>query len=446
MQNVIDAILALGAPVFVPLVLFLVGLLFRLSILNAIKASVTVGVGLFGLNLVIGAIEEYLSPVVQTMVERFNLPLEVIDTGSGAAAGVAFSTVIGALIIPVIFGLNILMLILRLTKTMNIDIFNYSHYALTGSFVLVITNNIIFGLIAGIFHAIFSLIIADLTAKRVQKVIGIEGISITQGYATSTVPLFALTEYLFNKIPFFKERNIDTNFIQQKFGMFGDPVIIGTILGVIISLLAGTSFQQGAITVVAVAGIMILFPRIIRIIVEGLLPISDAAKNYLTKRFGNREFFIGLDSAVTLGHPTTITVGLLIIPITLILAVLLPGNRLLPLADLAFAPFFVTMATILHKGDVIRTLISSVINITLILYIATFFAPYYTDLASQGGFDFAEDTEASAMYAGNVFDFIIVQLMNFSYIGIALLLIISAVGIYISKKRNKRSDATSNDN
>lgn len=40
--------------------------------------------------------------------------------------------------------------------------------------------------------------------------------------------------------------------------------------------------------------------------------------------------YIGLDTAVTLGHPTTIAVGLLLIPIMLILASILPGNKVLP--------------------------------------------------------------------------------------------------------------------
>ncbi|GGE31545.1 putative permease IIC component [Pullulanibacillus camelliae] len=438
MHAAMNYILSLGGTIFVPIVLIIIGLLFRLSILKSIKAAATVGIGFLGLNLVVSLISQYLSPAVQAMVDRFGLNLTVIDVGSGTSAGIAFSTTVGALIIPIIFGLNVLLLLLRLTKTMNIDIFNYSHYALTGSIVTLMSGHLIYGLIAGMFHAIFSLIIADFTAKRVQKVVGIDGISISQGYATSTVPLYALLDKVFDGIPFLKNRNMDTQFIQRKFGMFGDPVIIGVILGLILSLLAGTGFKQGANVVIVVAGIMILFPRVIRIIVEGLLPISDAAKKFFNKRFHGKELFIGLDSAVTLGHPTTITVGILIIPITLLLSALLPGNHVLPLADLAFAPFFICMATIMHKGDVIRTLISSTINMVLVLYISTYFSPYYTNLAKNGGFDVAKNgTKVSALYVGNVFDFVIVQLMRPGILGIVALIIISGLGIYFSIRRRQ---------
>src|SRR5699024_2426951 len=216
------------------------------------KAAATVGVGLLGLNLVTGLIGDYLTPAVQAMVERFDLPLSVIDVGSGTAAGVAFSTQIGAFILPIVFGLNVLMLFLRATKTMNIDIFNYSHYALTGGFVYVITGSLAYGLIGAVIHAIFSLLIADLTADKVQESTGIQGISITQGYATSTIPLYTLLEVIYNKIPALKNKNVDTQFIQKKFGMIGDPTIIGFGLGIIISLLAGTSFQESSSLVIVV--------------------------------------------------------------------------------------------------------------------------------------------------------------------------------------------------
>ena len=371
------------------------------------------------------------------MVERFGLNLSVIDLGSGTSAGIAFSTTVGALIIPLIFGLNVLLLISKLTKTMNIDIFNYSHYALTGSVVALITSNLFYGLMAAISHAIFSLIVADLTAKKVQKIIGIEGISISQGFATSTVPFYALMDKIFDKIPVLNNRKMDTNFIQKKFGM------IGVILGVIIAILSGTSFVDGSQLVIIITGIMILFPRVIRIIVEGLMPISDAAKKFFQTKFKGKEFFIGLDSAVTLGHPTTITVGILIIPITLVLAAILPGNKVLPLADLAFAPFFICMATIMHKGDVIRTLISSTLNMVLVLYIATFFSSYYTDLADAGGFiEAAGGAEVSALYIGNVFNFIITIFMRMEVLGfIILALFIIALYYFVFKRINKKESS-----
>ncbi|MGF7059454.1 PTS galactitol transporter subunit IIC [Brassicibacter mesophilus] len=434
MQQVVDYILSLGSNVFVPLVLFIIGLVFGIGILKSIKTAATVGVGFVGLGLVIGIISEKLTPAVNLMVERFGLNMTVIDVGSGTAAGIAFSTAIGALIIPVVFGVNVLMLISGASKTMNIDVFNYSHYALTGSVVYIISGSLVAGIVAGIFHSMLSLLSADFTAKRVQNQIGIEGISIPQGYASSTVPLYAVLDKIYDRIPFMKNIKIDTKVIQKKLGMIGDPVIIGIFLGILFGLLAGYNFKDTMNLVIAVVGIMVLFPRMIKIIVEGLLPISEAAKNFFNTKFKGKEVYIGLDSAVTLGHPTTITVGILLIPITLLMAAILPGNKVLPLADLPFVPFFICMATIIHKGDMLRTLISSTINMILVLLIASWFTPYFTELANTNGFNVAEGGKVSALYIGNVFDLLITKFGQLGVLGFIVLAAITVGGVIFVKK------------
>lgn len=435
MQIVIDYIMGLGSNVFVPIVLVLLGLLFGLNFLKSLKTGITVGVGFLGLGLVISIISSGLTPAVNLIVERFDLSLKVIDVGSGAAAGVGFSTVVGALIIPFVFLLNVILIATGLTKTMNIDIFNYSHYALTGSVVWYITQNLTLGLVAGLFHAVFSLISADYTAKNVQEVLGLEGISIPQGYASSTVPLYTILNRIYDKIPFIKNSKIDDKALQKKMGIIGDPVIIGVFLGVILGVMAGYGFKEISNLIIIICGLMILFPRMIKIIVEGLLPISEAAKVFFNKKFKGKQVYIGLDSAITLGHSTTMTVGILLIPITLVLAAILPGNKVLPLADLPFAPFFICMATILHKGNVLKTLISSTINMIIILYVATWFSPYFTEISNLTGLN-PDKTPMSALYIGNVFDFIITKLNMYGILGIVILFVITIVSIIYVKKNN----------
>lgn len=438
MQGIFDYFLSLGSTVFVPIVLIIIGLIFRQGIMKSIKSGVTVGVGFIGLNLAISLISDVLDPAVGNIVERFGLQLTVIDVGSGAAAGVAFGTVVGALIIPAVFILNIIMLALGLTKTMNIDIFNYSHYAFTGAVVALVTNNLWLGMTAALIQTVWSLLSADYSAKRVQEFLGVEGISIPQGYASSTIPLFVLLEGIYNKIPFLRDSKLDLGNLQKKIGMFADPVIVAVILGIILSLLAGYNFQEASGLVMGVAAIMILFQRMVKIIVDGLLPISESAKEFFNKRFGGREVYIGLDSAITLGHPVTQIVGTILIPLTLILAIILPGNKVLPMGDLAFAAFFICMATIIHKGNVLKTLISGIINMSVTLYIATWFAPYFTELA-QGTLDIKGQT--TALWNGNVFDFIITQIARHGWVITIILTIATIAFALFMKKRSVQSEA-----
>ncbi|ENH2135167.1 permease, partial [Salmonella enterica] len=221
-----------------------------------------------------------------------------------------------------------------------------------------------------------------------------------------------------------------------RYGMVGDPVIIGVVLGLIFGLAAGEGFKGCATLMITVAAIMVLFPRMIRLIVEGLMPISDGARKFFQKHFKGREVFIGLDTAVTLGHPTTIVVGLLLIPIMLILASILPGNKVLPLADLPVAPFFICMATVIHRGDLIRTLLSGIIVMITVLLIATQFAPYFTDMALKGGFSFAaENAQITALSVGNMFGWSISELMSLGMIGVVIVVGIVASIILVLRKR-----------
>ena len=71
------------------------------------------------------------------------------------------------------------------------------------------------------------------------------------------------------------------------------------------------------------------------------MPVSESARNWLNKRFGDREIHIGLDAAVALGHPAVIATALILVPVTVLLAVILPGNKVLPFGDLATIPFIV---------------------------------------------------------------------------------------------------------
>ncbi|GIN19466.1 PTS galactitol transporter subunit IIC [Siminovitchia fordii] len=430
---VIDYFLSLGSSVFVPLVLILIGLVLRQGVLSSIRSGITVGIGFIGLGLAISLISNTLEPAVNQIVERFSFNLTVIDIGSGAAAGVAFSTLIGALIIPAVFILNLVLLVIGFTKTMNIDIFNYSHYAFTGAVVHLMTGSVVIGVGASLIQATWSLLSADYSAKKVQETLGVDGISIPQGYAASTVPLFSILDKVYDRIPFLRNSKLDLSHLQGRIGMFGDPVIIGAALGIILALLAGYNFVDGANLLMGVVAIMVLFPRMVKIIVEGLLPISEAAKSFFNKRFNGKEVFIGLDSAITLGLPTTQIVGTMLIPITLILAVILPGNKVLPLGDLAFVAFFTCMATIIHNGNILKTIISGVINMIGVLYIASWFAPYFSKLAANSG---ATDIkgQTTALWNGNVFDFILANIARFGIVGLIVLIVITIpIGLYVKK-------------
>ena len=334
----------LGSSVLLAIIIAILGLILGQKLGKAIISGLMIGVGFVGLGLVIGLLIGSLAPATNALIEKTGLELTAIDVGWGVAAAIAFGTVVGALVIPVVFLLNIIYLALKITKTLNVDIWNFWHYAFTGSLVYLATgNNILLALIAACLHGTYSLLIADWTAKRVQEFFRLPGISIPQGWAVTSVPIILGLDWIMEKIPWLRDIDWDEKFIREKWGFWGQPIIMGALLGLLLGFLA-YGFDKAALTLaIEMAAVMVLVPRIIAIFMEGLTPLSEAAREFMQKRFPGREFYIGLDSAILIGHPITIAAGIVLIPITLVLAAILPGNTVLPAADLAATAFFVAL-------------------------------------------------------------------------------------------------------
>ncbi|GHK32880.1 hypothetical protein ECZU06_00050 [Escherichia coli] len=128
---------------------------------------------------------------------------------------------------------------------------------------------------------------------------------------------------------------------------------------------------------------MLLMPRVIKPIMDGLTPIAKQARSRLQAKFGGQEFLIGLDPALLLGHTAVVSASL--IPLTILIAVCVPGNQVLPFGDLATIGFFVAMAVAVHRGNLFRTLISGVIIMSITLWIATQTIGLHTQLAANAG-------------------------------------------------------------
>lgn len=451
-KTIFDYISGLGSTVMIPIMIMIVGLVVRLKFKEALKSGMLVGIGFIGLNIVLGLVWTNISPVAQTLVDKFHLHLNTIDVGWGAAAGLAFSTGIGSFIIPFIILINLGMLLVRLTKTVNIDIWNYWHYAFTGSVVYLLTNNVVYGFIAAAIHCVVALKVADLTAHRVQKYLGVPGISIPQGFAVTTVPIVAALDKFYDLFIPKAKRGLDpevvttdnknNNVFLRFLKAFSEPIFLGALIGILLGIVAGNTVQQILSLAMSMAGLMFLLPRMTKIMMEGLLPISNQARDFMQKRAKGGEFFIGLDSAVLLGLSTTMSVGLLLIPIMLILAAILPGNSTIPVGDLAAAAFFISMATPMHKGRFWRTLISGIIIVCVVLLCASYFAPMLTTFAKSGSSIAIPDgaVQITALSAGNLYALIIHLLAKLHLVGISIAVLLTGAFVYVCKIFEKRNE------
>lgn len=440
-QTIMDGInfvVGLGSSVMMPIVITLIGLIMGAKPGKAIRAGLTVGVGFIGLNLVIGMLGGNLGPAVQQMVTNYGLSLTVIDVGWPAAAAIAFATKVGALVIPVALAVNFVMILTKTTQTVNIDVWNFWHYAFTGSLVYFATNDLVFGLATAAIQAAITLILADWTAKGVEEYCGLPGVSIPHGLSVAFVPVALVINKILDYIPGINKINMDAVAVQKKFGIFGEPILVGTVLGAIIGILAGYDLKGWLGLGITMGAALVLIPKMAGLLMEGLIPISDAASEFVEKHFkSNTKIYIGLDAAVGIGHPTTLAVSLILVPLSVLIAAILPGNQFLPFADLAVLPFLFVLVVPITKGDLFRTLIVGIFIVVTGLWIATGIAPLLTEAAIAANFTMPSGASLISSIADGAspLSWAFVQIMNLRWIGLGILAAITGVMAFINFRR-----------
>ena len=440
-MDIISYIVGLGSYIFVPMLMCIIGLLFGLKIPKAIKAGATVGIGLVGVGIVGTLTANTLGPVINEAVQVLHLNLTAIDVGGSPAAAVGFGGLVGATLIVLVIVVNVILVALKFTNTINVDIYNFWYYSITAGFVYVITGNFWLGILAGISHAILGLKVADIMARRTQQIIGIEAISIPHGFAAASAPIFLLLDKIYDHIPFFANKPIDENYVEEEKGIghifgaiFGERIFLGLIMGMFFGIVAGYDFKGIADVTIKTAALMELFPMVVKMLVNGLIPISNQAKEFFIKHFPDRTLNIGLDSAVTIGHPVTISVGFLMIPFFMIFAAILPGNITLTLGEVPFAAFYVCFATIVHRANRRRTIMSSLIFLPIVLYISSWAAPLFTQLAQNVGMDLVASGQfATTTALGNLFILVPTLIGSIPNLGFILLIAMDVAAIFGGK-------------
>ena len=445
MEQVFSYIISLGASVMMPILFTIIGLCIGMKFGKALKSGLYVGVGFVGLGIVTALLTNNFGTPLSEISSLYDLQLGVFDMGWPAAAAVAYNTAVGALIIPICLGVNFLMLITKTTRTVNIDLWNYWHFAFIGAVAyFVMDESLAWGYFAAIVCYINTLVMADLTASKFQGYYeGMEGISIPQPFVQSFTPFAMLAGKGLDLIPGFSKLDIDAEGLEKKFGVLGEPLVLGVIVGALIGVLAQLDIKKILFLGVTMGAVMELIPRITRLFIDGLMPISEKTQEVVKRKFSGRKIYIGMSPALVIGHPTTLVVSLLLIPVTLGIAVILPGNEFLPLASLAGLFYVFVMVLPYTKGNVIKTFIIGLIALAVGLYFVTDMAPAFTQAAhtvfEQTGDNAAkipEGFEAGALdFASSLFGWVIYKCVNnLQWIGMVVLTAFTLGMMYYNRR------------
>jgi PTS system galactitol-specific IIC component len=378
----INYILGFQAYVMLPIIIFILAIVFGIKIKEALKASLTIGIGFIGIFTMFNFFISVVGPALEALIKRTGIHYNVLDVGWPPMATITWGFKLAPILLLILLVLNIVLLLLNVFDTANIDIWNYWHFIFMGAMVYNVTGSLIFAILAAVITDIVTIKIADYCAKDVQGFVGIKGISTPTLSGAVYYPFAKIMNNIIDKIPGLNKVEADPEYIKEKLGIMGEPMIIGLVLGIILGLASGYDLKKILEVGFSIAAVVYILPMMSGILTKGLMPISDGMKEFLHKKAPNlKEKHIGLDLAVLVGNQSVIVTGLLLMPVSLLLAFIVPGVNFIPLGDLPNTIGFAAMLVVACRGNIIRGVIVCTPIIAGKLIVASKLASVYSTIA-----------------------------------------------------------------
>ena len=388
-----------GAAIVVPVMIFIVSLFLKVSPKRAFFSALRAGVGLTGFGWIISAFTPLVTKYIQQMVDTAGLNLPIVDIGWQTGSLTAFSSSIGLSFF--VFGLliELLLFLFGITRVfVPSNLWNNFGYMIWGTMAYAATGNFILSFAFMVFVLLYSLIMSEVVAERWSEYYRVKNATINSIHNIETLIPALVLDPLWNLIGINKVK-LNPESLKTKLGIFGEPMTLGFLLGMIIGILGSlknlASLEAwGGILgfAMSLAAVMTIFPLITGVFASAFGPLAEAVEKNKKKESeeedglaDKKRWFIAVDDGVGFGEPATIIAGLILVPIMVLVSLILPGNRALPVVDLIAIPFMIEAMIAVSKGNILKAILNGIVWFSLGLYAASALGPIYTEAVQQYG-------------------------------------------------------------
>ncbi|MBF0806132.1 MULTISPECIES: PTS galactitol transporter subunit IIC [unclassified Streptococcus] len=388
-----------GASIVVPVMIFVVSLFLKVSPKRALFSALRAGVGLTGFGWIISSFTPLVTKYIQQMVETAGLNLPIVDIGWQTGSLTAFSSSIGLSFF--VFGLliELLLFLVGITRVfVPSNLWNNFGYMVWGTMAYAATGNFALSFAFMVFVLLYSLIMSEVIADRWSDYYGVKNATINSIHNIETLVPALILDPLWNLLGVNKVK-LNPESLKTKLGIFGEPMTLGFILGLIIGIL-GSLKELGSLDAwggilgfaMSLAAVMTVFPLITGVFASAFGPLAEAVEKNKRQESevedtlaDKKRWFIAVDDGVGFGEPATIIAGLILVPIMVLVSLLLPGNRALPVVDLIAIPFMIEAMIAVSKGNILKAILNGIVWFSLGLYAASALGPIYTEAVQQYG-------------------------------------------------------------
>jgi galactitol PTS system EIIC component len=402
-QTLLNSFFAFKAYVMLPVIIFAIALAVRLPIQRAVLSTVSLAAGFAGVFIAFNFFVANISPAVQQLSQVRGLSFPVLDVGWPPLAAITWASPLAVISIPLVLVVNIAMLATGLTRTIYIDIWNYWHFALLGALVMTTTGSMALGLSSVVILAVYCFKMTEWTAPDIEREIGLKGISASPVSVNGIVPYTACMDWLLQRTPWIKNIHYNPETATKKTpanhsaaqdteqsteqrttwaSLLSEPTVIGLLMGLALGVSAGYGVKATLELGVHIAAVMFILPQCAGLIGQAMMPITTALRDQVSRRFPTRKnLIVALDTGFLMGHKSVIMTGLILMALAIVIALVLPGNKVLPLGDLPNVISVMSLSVLMLRGNVFRAVLAGIPVIITFLLVASSMAPLYTDLA-----------------------------------------------------------------
>lgn len=399
----VQYVLNLGSTVMLPIFIIILGLIFGMKFGKALVSGLMVGIGLAGLNLIVGSLMTTITPAV-TYYTALGEGFTYAEIGWTAVAAASWAAPFAALVIPAGILINFLLLKLKLVKVMNVDIWNFVNFLMPGSMAYALSNSFLIGFLVSMVLCVITLFLGDAIADKWQEYFGLEGTTCTTFAQMSfCLPVAILVDKIFDAVPGLNKLHLDVDKLSDKIGIWGNPAVIGLLVGCLLGVLTKQTVAGVLSMGMGIALVMVLMPRMVSLLMEGLAPLGNAARDKMKDYFGaDRKFVVGMDIALALGDPCAITSAVILVPVLILFALFIPAIKFFPTSCLSTIIYFAALPSMVHKGDLLRTIVTTALLELFFMLCASIFAPEATKMLVTLGVETGGITWTDASFGNNI--------------------------------------------
>lgn len=386
-NTLFDPMIQLGAAPMMFILLSLMAILMGVKVSKAIEGGLKLGIAITGVGAVINILTGSFAPALQDFVRATGIELTITDVGWAPLATITWGSVYTLFFLLVLIVVNLILLVTNQTDTLDVDIFNSWHLSFTGLLVLYYADNLLLATVFVVFLGVLKFINADVMKPTFNDLLDMpeENPTTTTHLNFLINPLIMAIDQIINRLfPHLDSYDFDAAKLNDKIGFWGSRFAIGAYLGVFVGILGDYSLNATLNLAFISATSLELFAVIGQWFIAAMEPISQGITNFLSNRLQGRSFNIGIDWPFLAARPEMWTVANILAPILVLVALLLPGNKVLPLGGIILTSLTPALLVI-SRGKILRMLITGGLMLPLFLWSGTAIAPFVTNVAESVG-------------------------------------------------------------